>query len=149
MSKTNIERREFLQFLAGGIALIGSGQSIARGIMQSFSIPSISPSFADDVILADGLNYQILLSWKDKISNIDTFGYNNDYTAFVPLDRNRGLLWVNHEYPNPLFLHKNEKLKNKTKKQRGKVLARAGCSRSEVLLQQKRCLRCNRPDVFC
>ena len=35
------------------------------------------------------------------------YGYNNDFLAFFPLDgqADEGLLFVNHEYPSPFFLH--------------------------------------------
>ncbi|MDI3411955.1 DUF839 domain-containing protein [Bacillus sonorensis] len=36
----------------------------------------------------------------------DTFGFNNDYTLYFPMDnkKGRGLLWVNHEYVSDLFV---------------------------------------------
>ncbi len=34
------------------------------------------------------------------------YGYNNDFLAYFPLrGSNEGLLFVNHEYPDPFFLH--------------------------------------------
>jgi len=43
-----------------------------------------------------------LLSRASRLPNKeDYFGYNNDYTGFVPIDgrtSNDGYLWVNHEY---------------------------------------------------
>ena len=44
--------------------------------------------------------YELLVSWGDPINGRgDRFGFNNDYTAFFPIDGNShdGLLWVNHE----------------------------------------------------
>lgn len=41
-----------------------------------------------------------------KINATETFGHNPDYLAYLPLDpRNsfEGLLWVNHEYPDPYY----------------------------------------------
>ena len=65
------------------------------------------PSNVDDLSLANGLNYHTIIKWGDDISDKDTFGFNNDFTCFIPLDENDpkdGLLWVNHEYANPLFV---------------------------------------------
>ena len=47
----------------------------------------------------------MLISWGDKISEKDSFGFNNDYNAIVPISKTKALLWTNHEYVNPLFLH--------------------------------------------
>jgi secreted PhoX family phosphatase len=36
----------------------------------------------------------------------DTFGFNNDFTLYFPIDGDkRGLLWVNHEYSSEIFVH--------------------------------------------
>ena len=60
----------------------------------------------DDVKLIDGLNYEVLVKWGDKLSDKDTFGYNNDFTAFIQDEDNpnEGILWVNHEYIHPMFV---------------------------------------------
>ena len=61
----------------------------------------------DDLLLTKGLEYHTLIKWGDKISDEDSFGFNNDFICFIPLDDNNpkdGLLWVNHEYVNPLFV---------------------------------------------
>ena len=61
----------------------------------------------DDLLLANGLDYHTVIKWGDAISEEDTFGFNNDFTCFIPLDESDptdGLLWVNHEYINPLFV---------------------------------------------
>ena len=34
------------------------------------------------------------------------YGFNNDFLAYFPLEGSgEGLLFVNHEYPDPFFLH--------------------------------------------
>ena len=65
--------------------------------------------------IADGYNAQVLLRWGDPIfegapeldvlnqseaSQMQQFGYNNDYVGYVELEPGRGLLCVNHEYTN-------------------------------------------------
>ena len=70
-------------------------------------LEDLAPSNLDDLVLTKGLNSQVILKWGDAINNKDFFGYNNDFTCFIPLDKTNpkdGLLWVNHEYINPLFV---------------------------------------------
>ena len=55
----------------------------------------------DDVVVPPEYDRYVIISWGDRVfpNKQDYFGYNNDYTAFVPTDdRNNGYLWVNHEY---------------------------------------------------
>lgn len=75
--------------------------------LKEITIKDLAPSDKDDLILTDELNYQVLIKWGDKINDKDTFGFNNDFTCFIPLYENNpkdGLLWVNHEYINPMFV---------------------------------------------
>ncbi len=70
-------------------------------------LEGLLPSDKDDLLLAKGLNYHVVAKWGDKINHNDTFGFNNDFTCYIPLDEENpkdGLLWVNHEYINPLFV---------------------------------------------
>ena len=103
-----MNRRDFLNFLGKGIALGAITPLLTKAktvqyINQS-KMQGISPSSKDEVILADNLKYEILISWKDKINKQDTFGFNNDYIAFIPgKNSSEGFLWVNHEYIHPLF----------------------------------------------
>jgi len=76
-------------------------------ILKAIDLVSLKPSDIDDLQLTQGLNYDVIVKWGDAISDIDTFGFNNDFTCFIPLNDsnpNDGLLWVNHEYINPLFV---------------------------------------------
>lgn len=75
--------------------------------LKKITLKGINPTDKDDLILAKGLDYHTIIKWGDKISEQDTFGFNNDFTCFIPLNENNpkdGLLWVNHEYINPLFV---------------------------------------------
>lgn len=92
--------------------------------LKEFVLSSISPSDKDDLILSDGLDYKLIIKWGDKISEDDTFGFNNDFTCFIPLDKNNpkdGLLWVNHEYVNPLFVSGYNYRNKETKKTKDQV----------------------------
>jgi uncharacterized protein len=64
--------------------------------------PKASFSVVDDVIVPPEFERYVLVAWGDRVfpNPEEYFGYNCDYTSFVPLDRisGDGLLWVNHEY---------------------------------------------------
>jgi uncharacterized protein len=112
-----IDRREFLKFigmtsLAAGALSLGCSTSNKKGATNLF------PTFKDDLVLAEGLSYHILIKTGDKINPIDFFGSNPDYTAFIPLDQNSGLLWVNHESANPLFVSGKERTRENIIKER-------------------------------
>ena len=112
--KKNIQRRSFIQFLGKGIVatsllppfISACNQEASRRVFSlDTAIRGILPSDTDNLILADGLNYEVLLKYGDAISTKDTFGFNNDYIAFIPGEQNdEGILWVNHEYVNPMFV---------------------------------------------
>lgn len=79
--------------------------------LQQIDLIGIDPMATDSVELAKGLSYEILLKWGDRISSNDTFGFNNDFTCFIPLnnDGTDGLLWVNHEATDRLFVSNYKK----------------------------------------
>ncbi len=129
-------RRKFVAFLgkAGlGIALIlpyltscgnnTSSPKTAESIsaenlkrLKELSLEGLLPSNKDDLLLTKGLNYHTIIKWGDRINDKDTFGFNNDFTCFIPFDKNNpydGLLWVNHEYVTSLFVSGFNSKKNK------------------------------------
>mgnify|MGYP001150220213 FL=1 len=82
-----------------------SNESLEK--LKQLILEGLPASDKDDLQLAKGLDYHTVIKWGDKISDKDTFGFNNDFTCFIPLDDKNpkdGLLWVNHEYINPLFV---------------------------------------------
>ncbi|MCG1036817.1 PhoX family protein [Polaribacter sargassicola] len=93
--------------------------------LQNLILEGITASDKDDLLLTKGLDYHTILKWGDKISDTDTFGFNNDYTCFIPFDDTNpkdGLLWVNHEYINPLFVSGfDENIENKLPKSKEQV----------------------------
>jgi secreted PhoX family phosphatase len=57
----------------------------------------------DDVIVPPEYERYVIVRWGDRVfpNKDDYFGFNCDYTAFVPVPRqnsDNGYLWVNHEY---------------------------------------------------
>ena len=102
--------------------------------LKKLSLEELAASDQDDLLLTKGLDYHVILKWNDKINNKDRFGFNCDYNCFIPLDPknpNDGLLWVNHEYINPLFVSgfNYRDVKNiKTKEQVDKEMYNVGGS---------------------
>lgn len=75
--------------------------------LRELKVIGLPATDKDDLVLAKGLNYETVIRWGDAINDQDTFGFNNDFTCYIPLDKkepNDGLLWVNHENVNPFFV---------------------------------------------
>src|ERR687890_487756 len=83
---------------------------------SGFNFNEIAHGVDETHHVAKGHRADILLRWGDPIiagapefdprkqtaeTQSKQFGYNNDYIGFVPIDGNRGLLCVNHEYTVP------------------------------------------------
>ena len=102
-----MERRRFLEFLGKGVVttsllppfISSCNRSASERLFEIKSmIKGIAPTSEDNLVLANGLNYEVLLTYGQKISEKDTFGSDNDYIAFLPgANDNEGTLWVNHE----------------------------------------------------
>lgn len=111
MNYLNGDRRSFLKFLGRSSALILAASCSTGSVFKSNNgkkLVSLSASTKDELELADGFQYKVLMSWGDIINQTgEKFGYNNDFLAFIPIDQsnqNEGFLWVNHEYVHPLFV---------------------------------------------
>lgn len=112
-----IDRREFLKFM-GMTSLAAGALSLGCSTNNKKGLSGLFPSSKDDLILAEGLSYHILIKSGDRINPTEVFGYNPDYTAFIPLDNNSGLLWVNHESTVHLFASGEERTKENIIKER-------------------------------
>lgn len=100
MNKT---RRDFLKFLGvSTYALSSLGTLTACNFTSKNKV--LLPSSKDDLVLIDGLRYYPLISWGDQINPSEKFGFNCDYITYHPLSSEDLLMWVNHEYANPIFL---------------------------------------------
>jgi secreted PhoX family phosphatase len=111
-----MNRRNFLQFLGVsslGLTLTDNFLSYAGENSKALfsSLPSLPPSLEDKLLTLDGLNSKILIRWGDQINTTHKFGFNNDFIAFHPIGKDRGLLWVNHEYVNSVFINGKERSK--------------------------------------
>ena len=71
---------------------------------------AIAPSDKDELVLPEGFRYEIIRSSGDPLGGGLTYGDHNDFVAYFPMDTLKGgdnsedgILWVNHEYINPMF----------------------------------------------
>ncbi|MDD0853674.1 DUF839 domain-containing protein [Halobacteriovorax sp. GB3] len=118
MKDGKFSRREFVAFLGGTLgALTVSSPLVLSGCKNQESLMGIKPSDLDDLVLAKGLDYKLLVEWGAKLNSSDTFGFNNDYTAVFPLNSNELLMWVNHEYIHPMFVSGWQRGSKRTKEQ--------------------------------
>ncbi len=102
-----MKRRDFIEFLGYSALTVASSQlliSCSNLKKQKLGpIKGIKPNAEDKLVLADGFEWRRVISWGDKISAGDTFGFNNDYLNYVSVPENKDeyLLWANHEYVGP------------------------------------------------
>lgn len=78
-----------------------------RKAFAQLNLEGIPASKKDDVVLAPGLESDVLIRWKTPINESEFFGSHNDFTCFVPIKEgvdDDGLLWVNHEEMNPFMI---------------------------------------------
>ena len=115
-----MNRREFLQFL-GVSGVVSTLPLKLNALTTSFPLKFLSASVEDKLLLASGLEYKVLMRWGDTINATQKFGFNNDFLAFHPLEKNRGILWVNHEYVNSLFIKGTERTKENVDAERLEV----------------------------
>lgn len=142
-----IKRRSFLSLLGKGAAgtillpslyfgcrnRVSELATVASNRMTQLKpvlLKGIKPISSDNVELAEGLSYKTLVKWMDPISDKDRFGFENDFTCFIPLseDGNDGLLWVNHEAIHPLFISGYEHGDERTMEQIQKEMYSVGGS---------------------
>ncbi len=128
-----MNRRSFLQFLGQGALGLAIHPTLlaAASTIDPPLVRGIAPCAEDDLRLAAGFSYDILIRWNDSISDRHRFGFNNDFTAFLPddpLHPNRGTLWVNHEYLDTRFVSPNGASTNKSIQQIRREMYQVGGS---------------------
>lgn len=108
----SFSRRDFLKIMGASSVLAHPLVSFATAKIKSSSIKSLSPQISDKLMTAEGINWNVLIKGADTLKNGFVFGDCNDHIQFIPLSNpNHGILWVNHEYVNPLFISGKERNK--------------------------------------
>ncbi len=145
-----LSRRRFLTFLGTGSAALAVGSvgcssesqgasrngagdnettqaSAGASVGGSFFEP-IAASGADELKLPRGFEYDIIRRSGDPLGGGLVFGDHNDFIAYFPLDileggenSNDGILFVNHEYINPLFWSNYTDTDGATKKSKQQI----------------------------
>jgi secreted PhoX family phosphatase len=126
--RSRISRRDALRggAAAAGAALLPLDLRVAEAATAEGAPPAaaptasrtappfepIRPTTADDLVLPRGYRYDVLRIYGDEVARGAPFGYNADFIGYFPIDgleggssSSDGLLWVNHEYPNPLLMY--------------------------------------------
>ncbi len=100
-----------------GPAALSAATGEAKAATDSFNFAELESGVDETHHVADGYDADVLIRWGDPIfanapafdpqsqsaeTQLQQFGYNNDYVGFVPLNTSgtRGILCVNHEYTN-------------------------------------------------
>lgn len=130
MNDRLVKRRELLKFFGSSTALLflgatgggvfsSYGAELKKTDFKTLGLRPLKPRTDDELVLIDGLEYQVLLSWQDPLNSKERFGYNNDFTSYIPLKnkKDEGILWVNHEYVHPMFVSGHNAGKKRTKEQ--------------------------------
>ncbi|GII42092.1 PhoX family protein [Planotetraspora phitsanulokensis] len=91
----------------------GNGHGNGYGHQSGLGFTSVAPNSEDALTVAAGYVSSVVVRWGDPVvpgapafdfdrqtaaAQAKQFGYNCDFVTFFPLGRDRGLLWVNHEY---------------------------------------------------
>ncbi len=78
-------------------------ESIGQGkVLDASHLNLTNYKVIDDVVVPPEYERYVIVGWGDRVfpNSEEYFGYNCDYTGFVPIDTSddEGYLWVNHEY---------------------------------------------------
>ena len=132
-------RRNFLKFVGASTAL--TSIPACKSLSKKDKTPSVKglnlDSSEDDVMLAEGLNYDILIKEGQRIGKNIKFGTNNDYLNFYTFPDGRTGLWANHESLTPLLLHGRNKYFKLTKRLLKNERAHVGGSFVEIKQNDK------------
>src|SRR5918997_2646058 len=165
---SGLSRRRFLTFLGTGSAALAAGSAgvltgCAEGEEQgsqkgasaatggkaggkpSSSFQPIEPSDADELVLPSGFRYEIVRSSGDPLGGGLTYGDHNDFVAYFPIDTleggdnsEDGILWINHEYINPMFWSDYTDPEGATKKTKEQIAReKAGVGGSIVRIKKQ------------
>ena len=88
----------------------GEVSQAGAGSGQGAFFRPIEPTDADELRLPQGYKFELIRSAGDPLTGDEVYGDHNDYVAYFPIDTleggdssEDGILWVNHEYINPMF----------------------------------------------
>jgi uncharacterized protein len=129
------QRRDFLKFM-GRTATLSSLSPLLANLSctslptQEAPFPVVRPNLNDDLTLAEGLSYELLIKFNDAINPSEFFGSHNDYLALtlLPGKKDEGVLLVNHEYVHPVLIHERKMDRSRTREEIIREQLAVGCS---------------------
>ncbi len=122
----------------------GTGQKVSGTDAPTFFKP-IEASGEDTVKVPEGFKFDIVRSADDSLGGDRLYGDHNDFVAYFPIDAleggdnsEDGILWVNHEYINPMFWSDYTDPENATKKTKKQIAReKAGVGGSIVRVRKE------------
>lgn len=110
-------------------SLLSAACTVFRKSLTGPFVP-LTPSLEDDLLLAEGFHYDVVIRYDDPLTDHLRFGTHNDFLHFIPLlnKPEEALLWVNHEYFHPVMIHNQPAHAVRTKKHMEKEMQVIGGS---------------------
>lgn len=121
---------------AGGVALAGCTAAPPTlrgpGTGRPLGFRPVAPNTLDAVVVPEGYQHAVVIRWGDPIipgapefdfgaqtpqAQAGQFGYNCDFVALLPFNKDRSLLVVNHEYTTESFMFLGYDEANPTREQ--------------------------------
>ncbi|MCG5217788.1 PhoX family phosphatase [Streptosporangium sp. KLBMP 9127] len=129
-----VSRRGVLRAGALGALVVGTGAAgvvaaaapaaaeagvEGHGSRGNLRFTAVAPNTEDKLTVPEGYESSVVVRWGDPVlpgapefdfdaqtaeAQEKQFGYNCDFVTFFPLGRDRGLLWVNHEYTDEVLM---------------------------------------------
>ncbi len=157
--KRRLSRRQLLVGAGSSIAATAFAPRFSQAVTatqsSSLGFEEIRLQRTEGEVLAKGYQSEVIVAWGDPLfenaepfnpaaqtaeTALNQFGVNNDFTVFLPFDDEadptHGLLFVNHEYPNPHLmwpgLSEETAGREMTLEQLGTTMASVGCSVVEI-----------------
>ncbi|MFC5835759.1 PhoX family protein [Nonomuraea insulae] len=120
LSRRGVLRAGAFGALVAGAGLAGATPALADeperthgGSGGDLRFTPVAPNKEDALTIPDGYSSSVVVRWGDPVlpdapdfdfdnqsadAQNKQFGYNCDFVTLLPIGRDRGLLWVNHEY---------------------------------------------------
>ncbi|WP_433435300.1 PhoX family protein [Nonomuraea sp. CA-141351] len=123
LSRRGVLRAGALGALVAGAGIAGAAPAMADdpeaaaaakgGPVGDIRFTPVAPNKNDALSIPEGYRSSVVVRWGDPVlpdapafdfdnqsadAQNKQFGYNCDYVTLLPMGRDRGLLWVNHEY---------------------------------------------------
>ena len=112
----SFDRRDFLKFLGVASATYLTPSSVFNS-QRSLKLEPLDDSPQGELRLAKGFQASLIAARGDPLfKGGDKFGSSSDFISVMQgVSPNEIFLWINHESPEPLFLHGEKNLDKKTK----------------------------------